>query len=143
MNKALGNKIKKLFLTKWYKAKAKEFEIASFSDGGCYLVMKSLRKVFGGEEWAVAEYDKDSNDWPLDHYVLKIGELFLDSNGLQTEEELLDNVFTGYSKKRLKGITPRLAPVKSEWPGEGLWQGEHLYCKKTAGRIVTDAKKLV
>jgi len=141
MNKALGDKIKKLFLTKWYKNKAKEFEIDSFSAGGCYLVMKALRKVFGGEEWAVAEYDKDSNDWPLDHYVLKIGDLFLDSDGLHTEEELLANVFSGYHKKRLKDLQTRLAPIRSKWSGEGLWQGDHLYDKETADRIVNDAKK--
>jgi hypothetical protein len=57
-----------------------------FGDGGCRILAEALRRVLGGDLFAVYR-----DDGVMDHVTLGLGGRYLDVDGLHTEGELLDN----------------------------------------------------
>lgn len=138
-----GRRFKRLFRTPDYKRMARENEISKYHQGACKMVANALKAVLGGTIYAVAEFEKNNeqphySDWPVHHYILRVGDLFIDNTGVYSESEVIPAV----------GITRdaqlRLAPVRGgKWSHAGLWEGEHLYDRRIALRLRKDARAIL
>jgi hypothetical protein len=132
--KRFGTRFAALFRTPDYKALAKRLDIPAFHHGGCKLTAYALKAAIGGTVHAIAEHDPEQDDWPLHHYILKHGTLYIDSTGTKTERQALAAIKTTN--------TLRIAPVRSKWPDNGLWTGDHTTSKAATKRITADAKAI-
>jgi hypothetical protein len=128
--------------------------VIAFHQGCCFMVATALKAVLGGSLWALAERENakdvdssqttDEFDWPLQHYLLWKDGFLLDSTGIYPERTALNALRRstfGYGENR----TLRLAPVKSKWPDNGLWEGDHWWAEDKDwiyDKLVADAKQI-
>lgn len=76
-------------------------EMRSWTRGGCWLLGAALQKWLGPKArlWAVYRHLPALNEDRVDHIALKVGDCFIDGDGIWTAEELIENTqgyYTAY-----------------------------------------------
>jgi hypothetical protein len=121
LNILSDNVCQKLVETIRTESKSDDF---SFIQGGCFGFARVLKKVFGGEAYVVASFDKGSNDWPVEHALVKIKGHLYDSTGLIDEKQAL---------AKYGGIDSKIGPKKN-W--KNLWYPEDFYVGKEDEKVL-------
>ena len=75
---------------------------STWSAGGCWILADAVQKKFGGELYSVT--DKNQTQ----HIVTKIGDKFIDADGVSTKSELLNRMKTaeGHANPKLEPLDP-------------------------------------
>lgn len=100
----------------------KKHKNISFLNGGCLIFATSLfelLKEYGAEIYSEAYYDFDGKDYPVDHFVVKYNDVFLDASG----------EFNSKDKNLIK------------YPNDKLWVGDIWFDDKLIEEIKKDFHK--
>ena len=93
-------------------------------EGGCWTLAHAVAGLLDGELWAFVSRPKHSQTLVVQHVVVKVGNKFIDGDGLWTENDLFDHfievverwpTFSGHLD--LVPFTPRMqaTATRREW----------------------------
>lgn len=100
--KELGNKIKRAVRSKDGEEILDYYRLNLWTEGGCWALAKAIHRKFGGKLFAMTDpgiqkpFDKHAQ-----HVVVKIGSYYLDGDGAQTKDELVERWEYNHSRPAL------------------------------------------
>ena len=121
--------------------------LATWERGTCWIVSEALLRVFPkGRKWILAswfaaggsEYGDDDGDWSVEHCLVKVGPLLMDSTGAHVPQDVLRS-----SRKDFPATRFRLAPYGSkQWHGT-LVEGDLWHDEKLIAAVAEGARKIL
>jgi len=63
--------------------RSKPLTRGTWTHGGCWILADAIQRVWGGDMWVIG-----SDNYDVEHFVVRFGDLFADGDGLQTAPAL-------------------------------------------------------